>query len=202
MGTTLIDPKKKGADLHKLTVPQRTFVAEMLASDLFNPTKAARAAGYKTPSQAANKLMKNKSVQRALGKALRERLERCELKADDVLNYLRAALFFNPLHWFKPTEDGGWEITDLDALPEEVGRLIDEMEVKVRELPDGTKQSWFKVKLISKSTVLPLAMKHLGLFAPELVQQVIAFDWDSLTQDDKDAYDAIEAEIQGGEKNE
>jgi hypothetical protein len=95
----------------------------------------------------------------ALGKAQREREERCGLTADDVLEYLRNVLFFNPLTYFYPSKDGKWCLTDLDALPDWVGRLIDGMEMSVKE-KDGATETQFKVTLVSKATALALAMKH------------------------------------------
>jgi len=189
MGTTLIESRKNGFDPNKLSDQQRMFVLELLASDNFCVTKAARKAGYKHPAQAANKLLKNKHIRAALGKAQREREERCQLKADDVLNYLRSALFFNPLHYFRPYGDGKWLIDNPDDLPEEVGRLIDGMEVKVVER-DGETRSYFKVTLVSKATALGLAMKHIGVEKHEVTHSV---DWDVLY--DEDVPDLIEAEI-------
>lgn len=182
MGTQLIESRKNGSKLDGLTDQQRAFVLELLADEEFCPTHAARKAGYANPSQAANKLLKHKKIMAALGKAQREREERCQLKADDVLHYLRTALFFNPLNYFSPAGDGGWLIDDLDSLPEEVGRLIEEIEVKAIELPDGSMSSKLKVKFISKATVLPLAMKHLGMLHDKTTVegQIVHVDWDEM----------------------
>ena len=176
METTLITSGKNGYDPKKLSNQQRAFVAELLATDQFCATEAARRAGYKHPAQASQKLLKKKHIKAALGKAQREREERCELKADDVLNLLRDALFFNPLHYFEPTSDGKWLIQDLKTLPEGVGRLIDSIEVKVLER-DGETHSYFKVSLISKATALSLAMKHVSVQTHEVKHSI---DWDSL----------------------
>jgi len=178
-----------------LTAAERVFVNELIASDFFNPTQAARKAGYKRPAQAANRLLKRKRVQRALGNALKKRLERCELKADNVLQYLWDVLMLNPLKYFRPTKDGHWEITDPDVLPEEVARLIEEMQVVVHELPDGTIEHRFRVKTVSKATALSLAMKHFGVDRYEVRH---TFDWDRLfeylTKQEREV-NPVEAEI-------
>ncbi len=167
MGTTLITSKRNGYDPSKLTDQQRIFVLELLGSSQFNPTEAAKRAGYKFPPQAAYKLLKVKGIQAALGKAQRQREERCELKADDVLNYLKAALFFNPLHYFRPTDDGKWLIDDLSVIPEEIGRLIENMELQVTE-KDGEVTSRYKVSFVSKATALSLALKHVCIDKQEI----------------------------------
>jgi phage terminase small subunit len=160
MGTTLIKNRQNGSSLNGLTSNQRAFVLELLADNLFNPTDAARRVGYKQPASAANQLLKNKKVQAALGKAQREREERCQLKADDVLNYLRTALFFNPLRFFTPTKDGKLEIMNPEEVPEEIGRLIEKYSLKHKENEDGSTQTTIVVETLSKSVALGLAMKH------------------------------------------
>ena len=198
MGTTLITKKQRGANLNLLTVQQRNFVHELLATDMFCPTEAARKAGYKLPSQAANKLLKNRVISAALGKATREREERCELKGDDVLDYLHRALFFNPLNHFYHGHDG-WMIDDPSVLPEWVGRLIEKMEVKHVVHPDGSVHDSFKVEFISKSTVLPLALKHLGLLTDKgEVTHRFEMDWDKLYGEEPEGEtDEIEDQIKG-----
>ncbi len=182
MPSSLIQNSKRGVDLKRLNTAQRSFVLFLLADNFFNPTAAAKAAGYKQPSNAAIRLMRHPLVQAALGKEQREREERCQLKADDVLNYLRAGLFFNPLDLFTPSKDGKWHIQNPDDLPEEVGRLIEKMKVKVIEKDDGTTESYFEVELVSKSTLLPLAMKHLGISGTERVNITakVGIDFDQL----------------------
>jgi len=82
MATTLIDSRKNGYDPNKLTDQQKAFVMELLASENFCMTEAARNAGYKHPAQAANKLLKNKNIKAALGKAQREVAK----KIGDIVN--------------------------------------------------------------------------------------------------------------------
>ena len=186
MSTTLIKNHKNGISedtFLKLTNKQRMFVLELLASDTFSPTEAAEKVGYAQPSTAAYKLLRNPAIAKALGKAQRLREERCELKVDDVLDYLRRGLFLNPLDYFRPGKDGRWELTDPDSLPPEVGRLIEKMDVKVEQGKDGTERSSFTVTLVSKTTMLTLALKYLGLTddrVTAVVQQAVTLYWDQL----------------------
>jgi len=184
-----------GKDPNKLTVMEKRFVDELLASDSFNATKAAEAAGYKAPAQSAYALLKRAKVMAALGKSQRERQERCQIKADDVLRYLQNVLYFNPLKYFYPGKNGGWFITDPDSLPEEAGRLIDKMKVEVIENEDGSTTNVFEVELVSKATALSLAMKHIGVERAEVQHTIVR--WDSLydDQEHESVPDVIEATI-------
>jgi phage terminase small subunit len=178
-------PKRRSRTVAELTDRQRRFVVELLASDTFCPTEAARKVGYKNPAKSAYRMLQQRDIAEALGRAQREREARCQLKGDDVLNFLRAALFLNPLQYFAPSPDGGWLLTDPATLPEEVGRLIESMDVKVIEGKDGARTSTFAVKLVSKTHVLGLAMKHLGLLPDKVagvVSQVVQIDWASLSR--------------------
>jgi len=172
--------RKYKVDLSELNTNQQKFVYELIADDLFNPTAAARRAGYKNPAIMANKLMKNPTVALALGKVMRERNERCEMKAAHVMEYIRHALFFNPLDHFIPTDEGGvWLVEDPSAIPPEIGQLIESMEIKHLERPDGSQMTMFKVKLVSKTAILGHALRHMDAGMVEPAGEA-AFDWDKL----------------------
>lgn len=197
MSTKLIKNKQRGASLDSLNSQMRMFVLELIAGVTWKPVDAARKAKYKNPSQAAYRLLNDPRIQAALGKAQREREERCELKGDDVLEFLRAGLFLNPLRYFRPTKGGKWSIINPDALPEEVGRLIESMEVRVVEHDDGSTESCFVVSLVSKAVLLGHALKHLGL-TPDRVQATIedkTINWDSLV-DGGEVIDVVEEVIE------
>lgn len=168
--------------LDRLTKRQRDFVLELLADESFNAKQAAKKAGYANPSQAAGKLLKNNDIQRAIGRAQRNREERTSLKADNVVEYLEAALFFNPTHYFIPSDEGqAWIMKDPSQLPEKYGRLIDGMEIKTVHTREGEEITYYKVKLISKARVLELAMKHLGMLEQRVVHSgSVQINWDDL----------------------
>jgi phage terminase small subunit len=197
MATSLVEARRRGADPTKLTEQQQAFVFELLMNPAADAVAAARKAGYKSPAQVSNKMLKNPIIAAILGREKKKREERCRLSADEVLNYLRIALFFNPLDYFKPTKDGKWLIDDPESIPEEIGRLIEKMEIKVTEDKEGNQYSFFQVELVSKTTALGYALKHTTVDKSEVIHK---FDWDALLGGEE-VFDTIEAKIIGEEKN-
>lgn len=182
MGTTLIQERQSGSRLSKLSDQQRVFVAELLADDLFSPTEAARRAGYKNPPQAANKLLKNPTVAAALGKSLRQRLERCELKSDALLRELAASVNRDPLDLCD--EDGTLITDDLRKLPEHIRRCIDSIKCRQQFDKDGNVVGQtIELKLTPKLQAIELAMKHFGLLKPIEHSIKMSVDWDRLYED-------------------
>ena len=164
----------------ELTTKQKKFVQELLASDRWCAQEAARIAGYKYPKQEGYRLLQKPVIKEALGRAQRQREERCELKADAVIEYIRVGLFLNPLDYFHPTEDGKWVITDPKLLPREVGQLIESMKLRVTETDEET-TSFFEVQLVSKAKLLELACKHLGLTREQVtVAGKVNVNWEDL----------------------
>lgn len=194
--TTQIVPRQNGADFSKLPGNQRQFVLEMIATDSFNATDAARNAGYKNPSQAANRLMKNKTVLKALGKHMRQREERTQCKADEVLQYLHTALFFNPLDYFVPGKNG-WLLKDPEKeLPKEIAQLIEKIDVSTTCFGDGTSETRYTIETVSKSTALGYALKHHGLLTDKIESTTtVQIDWDGLATQNEEIPDPIEQAI-------
>lgn len=159
--------RRERHSLDELNSSELMFVKELIADDLWRPVVAARKAGFKNPDVVACNLMKKPAVIAALGKEQRRRLERLDLKADEVLHYLATGLFYNPLSLFKPSAKGGWVVTDLDKVPDEIGRLVEEVKTRtVEEMDDSGNvavTTYFEIKLVSKSKMLELAMKHCGV---------------------------------------
>ncbi len=193
MGTKLVESTVRGTNPDRLTDQQLVFVHELAADTNFNATSAAKAAGYRHPTQAAGKLVKQPKIAAALGRVLYDRLERCRLTQDEVVQYLSNVLFFNPLHHFRPGESGTWLIDDLSTIPEEVGMLIDNLEVERSTDKHGTVTDTFKVKLVSKATALGLAMRHVGVERHEVKHSI---DWDQLATQEHAEFDVIEAKIE------
>ena len=183
MKSTKIQPRQNGVNPKRLNTQEMLFVHTMAADINFNAIQAVKECypRCKNASSQVAKLLSRPHVQKMLSVVLRKRLERLELKADDVLEYLRFALFFNPLDYFFPTEDGMWTITDLKSLPKKVGSLICGMKVKTKKDADGSEISTFEVDLISKATALSLAMKHVGLDV-EKPAALVQINWDALSQ--------------------
>lgn len=197
----MIEPCKRGAGLKPLTVKARQFCLLLIGMVMWEPTEAAKQVGYKNPSDAANRLMKDPRIKAFLGKKMREREERCELKADDVLNFLQAGLYFSPLHLFQKNESGKWMIKNIEDIPEEIGRLIEKVKLRVVEKPDGSVESLFEVELISKSVLFLSAMKHLGIEGTQKIdlQGKMSIDWDGMHGRTIEV-DSIEEQIEGVSK--
>ena len=83
------------------------------------------------------------------------------------MEYLQVAMYFTPSRYFMPGGHGGWLIDEdnYKALPDQIGRLIEEVETRSREveLPDGSvvRKTHFWVKFISKTAVAKLIAKHM-----------------------------------------
>jgi len=187
MGNSAVIPmnKRKRVSVKDLTVGQQKFIQELVADDFFDATAAATKAGYKSPQAASQRLLKTPTVQAALGKAMRERQNRCELRADDIMEFIRNALFFNPLKYFIPTDDGSWAIDDPKSIPDAIGMLIESLEVQIVPLPDGTERKMFKVKMVSKTQILGHALKHMdaGKYDKGGADEGTGFDWDAAYQE-------------------
>jgi hypothetical protein len=82
-------------------------------------------------------------------------------KADDVLRYIHAAMFFCPADHFDPGGKGGWLISQegYRNLPPEIRCLVDEMEMRTVKTPAGSVSTLW-VRFVSKATAMTLAAKH------------------------------------------
>ncbi len=197
MSSTLIQPKKRGArnSLKRLTPSQLLFVEALKADRQFNPTSAARAAGYAVPSQAANKLMKNPIIKAAVGRALYERQRKFEVTAERVLQELAAIAFFDPR---KLVDECGL-LLEMKDLPGEVAAAIQSL--KVLQSPgDGDSEATRVIdyKFWNKVEALTLLVRHLGLEAPTRVEteHKMTLDWDSLSRPIDSEVDRVEVRVQ------
>jgi len=164
---TLAPVRRTRKSINDLNSAELLFVKHLIADDLWRPIEAAKRAGFKSPAAMASNLMKKPAVQEALGHEQRRRLERLQLKGDEVLNVLATGLFFNPLSLFKPSKDGKWVVEDLNAVPDEIGRIVEEVKTRTVEKLDDegniTVTTYFELKTMSKTKLLELAMKHCGV---------------------------------------
>lgn len=173
MGTTLIESKRRSGDIRKLTSGMKVFCEEMAADPQMNTMRAAEKAGYKNPSQAGWRLLKQPTIRAYLGKILHERVMRCRLVADDVLTQLRNALFLDPLDLFEPVGNGVYLVKSLDQIPQEIRRCITKLKTVTYQYEDGTIETKLEIELMSKDSAMTNAMKHLGL---EYRKDLQAFD--------------------------
>lgn len=185
MAVANIQPSKRGANLDRLNPKQRLFVEHLLGDKNFNPTAAAKAAGYKNPSTSANGLLKNETVSAAIGKALQERIDKTQVTAERVIYELAAIAFSNIQEVLKDDDS----IKKLSSLPENVARSIQSIKVEYRTKFDEGEPVNVAIKEIkfwNKMDALQLLAKHLGMITEKhehtgKITHVL--DYDKLYQD-------------------
>ncbi len=194
MASRLVSPRRNGCNLAKLPDQQLAFVYELAADKSFNATTAARKVGYKNPGTKAGKLLKLPKIQAALGKALRERIERCEVRADLVLQEVAYCALRDPIDLCD--EHGKICVDDLRKVPERIRRCIDSLKVKRRIDPEtGEIEDTIELKLAPKIASLELAMRHLGLLTERKEIMLKGIDWEPLYKPSDDEPDPIEKKI-------
>lgn len=170
-----------------LTKKQRIFVSAYLKSK--NGKAAAVEAGYGSPEVAASRLLNGKrypKVTASIDSHLAVIEERAVKSSEDVLRYIHDAMFFEPLRFFEPGDNGGWLVSKdkYASLPPEIGCLIESVERRIIKLKDGTTIEKLWVKLVSKATAMALAAKHQLGEKHEIKGQVNVVNWDVYTQPD------------------
>ena len=178
----MVNQLKGGGRKPKLTLKQRVFVNELMVD--MNGTRAAAAAGYKSPAVVACFLQDARRYPLVV-QAIREASARKELaaerKADEILKYIHTVLFCCPADYFDPGGNGGWSISQEDyrRLPSEIKCLIEEMKLRTVKTKSGTVNTLW-VRLVSKERALVLAAKHqLG---QKMDLQTHLANWDLLAQ--------------------
>lgn len=168
MRTSKLKPSKRGISsktLNQLTTQQQIFIKELLASKDFNASEAARKAGYKHPGTVATKLLNNKLVAAAIGKAIYERSAKLDITAERVLQELARIAFVNPQEMF--TSQG--TLLEISAMSEDTARAISGFDVEVRTTNYGEEETvttTIKPRMWNKLEALKLLMAHLGLTLP------------------------------------
>ena len=167
--------KPTKAELGKLTVQQRQFVDALLATKDFNVTEAARSAGYAYPSQAGHSLLKKEPIQKAVGWALKERSQRLEWEADDVLETLRTVVSMDVTQLYDM--EGNITMKAVKDLPEHLRRCISKVKSTrkyyTNEMGEKEYYNDLEVEFMSKDQALQLALKHFGLLNDELNIQLV-----------------------------
>lgn len=148
----------------KLTTQQRMFVEYCLAQNPWNTTEAARLAGYKHEGVAAAKLMGNPTIAQALGRAIQERIWRCELDANRVIDELSTVAFADVRQLFDKTG----LLIPVHQLPENIARAVKDIEVISRTTDDGETVTVAKIRLHPKLDAIKLLMQHMGMLQERL----------------------------------
>lgn len=140
-----------------LSPKQSLFIAEYLVDG--NATQAAIRAGYsrKTAYRSGHDNLKKRQISQAIADAQKRRLERVELKADDVLRELLTFAKVDPAQAF----DARGRPLPLKEMPEEVRRAIAAVEV-------GRGGRINKLKFWPKDKGLELLGKYLKMFSEKI----------------------------------
>lgn len=175
MRSQKIQPRKRGANPNKLNPQQRLFVDYLLAEKNWNPTEAARKAGYKSPSSAAAHNLSNPTVAAILGKKITIRSTELQLKSNDVLRELAYIGFADPRRVF----DENGQVKAPKDWPEDIARAIASVDTIVKTTSFGRgdnktviEEITYKVSFWSKPTALGMMGKHLGMFIEQLQSNV------------------------------
>lgn len=118
---------------------------------------------------------------------------------NEILAYIQTVMFFQPLMFFKPGDNGGWIIgeEEFKTLPPAIGCLIEHLEyrttrTRVGKGEDSTEREEVSVwvKLVSKTKAMELAAKHqLGSLVN--INQKVTIDWDRMSLTSEQAHKAL-----------
>lgn len=139
-----------------------------------NATQAAIRAGYseKTAYSIGQRLLKNVEVQRRIGELQKELQERNRLKADDVINELRALAFWS----INDFVDTGNAIKDISGLDRATNRPVVGIKTKRESKTfEGvtTVEQTTEIKFADKRASLVDLGRHLGIFKEDNDQKAI-----------------------------
>lgn len=155
--------------MSKLTDKQILFCKEYLID--LNATQAAIRAKYSkhTANEQGAQNLAKLSIQQYIGELTKERNERVELKADDVLRELKNFAYSDITETLMLTAD------ELKDLPPEVRRLITKFKRNTRTYVVGeethteeTIELWF----IDKVKVFDMLNKHIGFYEADNNQDI------------------------------
>lgn len=152
----------------RMPLKQRVFISEFIKD--FNGTRAAEVVGFKEPAKAAERMLDpiRSPVVVAVIRQYVNRIEATnDLKAEYVRDYLYTVMEFKPGLYFKPSDGGGWSISEeaYNFLPEKIQRLVEEVEVREvsrvnPQTNETTTARFLWVKFVSKTTAMVTAARY------------------------------------------
>jgi phage terminase small subunit len=153
-----------------LTDKQIRFCEEYLID--LNATQAAIRAGYsqRTAGSIGDENLKKPEIKARISAMQAELAERNKVKADDVIQELKALGFWN----IKDFVDTGNEIKDLSLLERSILKPVVGIKTKTTFTEQGDREVTVELKLADKRAALVDLGKHLGLFVDksEVKQEV------------------------------
>jgi len=139
----------------------------------FNASRVAREFGYNERDAAKRgyEVMQDPEVQAAVKAAIEARAAEVKLDSASVLAELKKLVFFDPRKLFR--EDG--HPKDITELDDDTAKCLAGLEVATEredggEEGPGTTTYIRKYKLVSKTSAIDMALKHLGEYRPDTVE--------------------------------
>lgn len=182
-----------GISLRPLNPKQRMAVISYFQNG-GNETDACRAAGYKKPNIAANRVFNHRQVARIVEKIQRKISREGDLEVGELIEVLKKTVFRDAADF---VDDEGNAITNLNELPERVREVLDSFEFD-HEFDKETGQTYIskgKYKMIPLAQALDMAFRITGAYAPEKRESKVEIDWDKHLEPPKDS-DRVEKEIE------
>jgi len=139
-----------------------------------NGTKAAIRAGYskRTANEQASRLLANVNIKERIAQLQAEIAERNQLKADDIIQELRALAFWNIKDFLKPSN----VIKDMTKVKRDVSKPVVGIKTKETRLTVGgatTTEVTTELKLADKRAALVDLGRHIGIFEKDNNQKKI-----------------------------
>lgn len=162
----------------KLSAKRQRFVEEYLVD--LNATQAAIRAGYskKTAYSIGNELLSIPEIQEAVSVAKAARSERTEITADWVLRQLATVAGFDLTEVFEQDDQKRLLVRDITSLPKHLTGAIESITQTSTETwtEDGVavEKVRLQVKAHSKLGALKMLFDHLGMSAPQQVEQTVS----------------------------
>jgi phage terminase small subunit len=135
-----------------------------------NATKAAIQAGYskKTAQEQSSRLLSNVMIQNRVSELQKALADRNKLKADDVINELKALAFWS----INSFVEGGNRIKDISKLKRETNKPVVGIKTKT-EYNEYGQTTTVELKLADKRAALVDLGRHLGIFKEDNEQKTI-----------------------------
>lgn len=187
----------------RLTDKQRKFVAEYCVD--YNARQAAIRAGFpsKTAQAMSAKLMKDPLIMRAIGKYEQDAISDLQIQKKEILTHLHHCATRNGLEFV----DEKGNLLPINKLSIRAAACIDNIKQRTKTYVDESGQEHTvtetEYKLVSKSSAIDMAMKHLGAYVAQEVHHSgnVQLNWEEMygPPDDTKVLDATEYRIMNPE---
>lgn len=179
--------KSRTKPISEIPVKKRIFAEEYAIC--FDPTSAAKKAGYKSPSAMGSKLLKDPSVVNYLRRFINRVTDRNELRLEEVIEQLRACITRDIGDY---VGEDGKIITDANRLSTRARRAVDGIKQEVTIMyADGDaigEKIKTELKLVPKASAIDMGLKYLDAYPRDGKDKNLEkdkrppLDWDSLVQ--------------------